>query len=284
MKRRIIGIALIVVLLAGIVYFGCRLASAGKEGNNDIPAVDDTNIDLTEIDKVIIPDGMPSKEKKYEGFTVGFNPANKTPNYVSWILLGEETEGASARSNKFWTDKEVEGCPDTRDYSRSGYDRGHMCPAGEQKWSDEAMHNSFVMTNICPQIHELNTGAWKTLEDKERIWAKRDSVIVIVAGPIYSNDDTKTIGTNEVRVPGAFFKVLLAPYADPVRAIGFVYPNMKSPGNMADYATTVDEVEKITGFDFFSSLPDDIEEAAESATSFREWNFNRKNDRKGSGK
>ncbi len=147
-----------------------------------------------------------------------------------------------------------------------------MCQAGEQKWSDEAMHHSFVMANICPQKHELNTGAWKTLEDKERIWAKRDSAIVIVAGPIYDSSDKETIGKSKVRVPSAFFKVLLAPYATPMRAIGFVYPNMRCDGNMASYAVSVDDVEKMTGFDFFAALPDDIESDIESIVPFKDWN------------
>ena len=256
-------------LMAICITAGCRNASADS---NTVVAT----VSLKDMEKVAVAKGTPSKVKEYEGFTVGFNPENKTPNYVAWILHGHETEGASQRSNKFWTDYDMPGCPDTRDYSRSGYDRGHMCPAGEQKWSDSAMHDSFVMSNICPQKHELNSGAWKTLEEKERVWARRDSSLVIVAGPIYDNSTPETIGKNGVRVPYAFYKVLLAPFAQPMRAIGFVYPNMRCPGNMANYATTVDEVEKITGLDFFTELPDRIEEQVESSASFKEWNSNRK--------
>ena len=134
------------------------------------------------------------------------------------------------------------------------------------------MHDCFVMTNMAPQDPSLNSGAWRTLETKERLWAKRDSAIVIVAGPIYTDSDRKRIGDSGVRVPSAFFKVLLAPYTEYPRAIGFVYPNMHSPGNMADYSMSVDEVEKITGLDFFYNLPDDIEEKVERSASFKEWN------------
>ncbi|MDE6522993.1 MAG: DNA/RNA non-specific endonuclease [Muribaculaceae bacterium] len=275
-KNKILKYAAVFLLIIGIAYFWNKLAPGAIE--NDIKS-DSTEssksspaIDYKELDKVTVSKSLPSIVKEYEGFTVGFNPENKTPNYVAWVLQGNETDGDVGRSNKFWTDTELEGCPDTRDYSRSGYDRGHICPAGEQKWSDEAMHHSFVMANICPQKHELNTGAWKTLEDKERIWAKRDSAIVIVAGPIYDKSDKETIGTNKVRVPSAFFKVLLAPYANPIRAIGFVYPNMRCDGNMQAYAVSVDDVEKMTGFDFFSALPDDIENDIESTVPFKDWN------------
>lgn len=266
MKKLVIGI-IISIMIACVIYFGCRIANAQ---NQNEPA--DEAVSIENIEKVSIPNDIPSVFKEYEGFIAYFNPERHTPNCISWILHRDETQGSSDRSNKFWTDKEVEGCPDTRDYTKSGYDRGHMCPAGEQKWSAEAMHDSFVMTNICPQKHELNSGAWKTLEEKERLWANRDSILVIAAGPIYNSPDPERIGQTGVAVPDAFFKVLLAPYASPIRAIGFVYPNMKSPGNMENYATTVDEVEKITGYDFFASLPDDSEYQVESVASFKEWN------------
>ncbi len=271
-KTKILKYAAVFLLIIGIAYFWNKLSPGAIDPNFDTPQQKESLIKLEDLDKVSQSKEVKSIMKKYEGFTVDFNPDNKTPNYVAWILHGSETEGASARSNKFWTDSDIEGCPDTRDYTRSGYDRGHMCPAGEQKWSAEAMNHSFVMANICPQKHELNTGAWKTLEDKERVWAKRDSAIVIIAGPIYDSSDKETIGKNKVRVPSAFFKVLLAPYAEPMRAIGFVYPNMRCDGNMASYAVSVDDVEKMTGLDFFSALPDSVENDIESIVSFKDWN------------
>ncbi len=278
-KTNILKYVLSLLAVGCIIFLGCRFALAN--GSEDNSAVKERRtkvrtLDLSNIEKVEKSEEIPSIIKEYEGFTVDFNPENKTPNYVAWILEGKEMEGTVGRNNKFWTDFDLENCPDSRDYSHSGYDRGHMCPAGEQKWSETAMHHSFVMANVCPQDHDLNSGAWKTLEDKERIWAIRDSAIVIIAGPIYDESDTETIGYNEVRVPSAFFKVLLAPYANPIRAIGFVYPNINCTGNMASYAVSVDDVEKMTGFDFFSSLPDDIEDDIESIVSFKSWNSPRK--------
>ncbi len=279
-KTKILKYAAVFLLIIGIAYFWNRLSPGAIDKNFDTPQQTESEsrsaIELSKLDKVEHTKDVPSVVKEYEGFTVDFNPENRTPNYVAWVLQGHETDGATSRSNKFWTDEELDGCPDTRDYSHSGYDRGHMCPAGEQKWSDKAMHHSFVMANICPQKHELNTGAWKTLEDKERSWARRDSAIVIVAGPIYDISDSETIGRNKVRVPSAFFKVLLAPFAKPMRAIGFVYPNMKCDGNMQAYAVSVDDVEKMTGLDFFSALPDDIENDIEATVPFKDWNSNKK--------
>ena len=132
------------------------------------------------------------------------------------------------------------------------------------------------MANICPQKHEINNGAWKTLETKERQWAERDSALMIIAGPIYTDQDRERIGRMGVRVPGAFFKVLLAPYLENPRGIAFVYPNMTAPGNMQDYAMSIDDLEKILGYDFFPSLPDDIENKVEPEFSFKEWNRSRR--------
>lgn len=280
MKHRI-WIFLLLALCVGLVCFGAyNLYSSKKnvEGNKAIVNDDKpeespagSNEKFNALDKVKSLPALESKEYEYEGFRISFNKHNRTPNWVAWELLGSETYGERGRHNKFWQDERVEGCPTNNDYRNSGYDRGHLCPAADQKWSDQAMIDCFVMANMCPQDHSLNSGAWNTLENRERDWARRDSAIVIVAGPVYSNEDTKTIGDG-VLVPGAFFKVILAPYLQKPRAIAFVYPNMPSPGSMQNYVTTVDEVEKLTGLDFFYELPDEIENEVESKSSFREWN------------
>ncbi|MDE6521468.1 MAG: DNA/RNA non-specific endonuclease [Muribaculaceae bacterium] len=223
------------------------------------------------LENVVIPSGLASQIKEYTGFTLSFNKENRTPNYVAWELLGTEVGGSVSRTDNFWPDNDIDGCTKHSDYTGSGYDRGHMCPAADQKWSEQAMIDCFVMANMCPQLHDLNAGAWETLESKERLWAKRDSAVMIIAGPIYADGETY-IEKSKVRVPDAFFKVLIAPYLDEPRGIAFVYPHAKCPGNMQDYATTIDEVEKITGFDFFSTLPDELEHKLESTYSFAEWN------------
>lgn len=269
--------------LVAVGLYGLNAGNRPGPGADPSPAEENVTaapapsspIQYQNLDIVKLPTGTPSQIKRYKGFLVSFNANNKTPNYVAWELLGEETDGAQSRKNAFWQDDEIEGCPASSDYTRSGYDRGHLCPAADQKWSELAMNDCFVMANMCPQDHSLNSGAWATLENKERIWAKRDSAIFIVAGPIYEKTDRTVIGDAKVRVPSAFFKVIIAPYLNNPRGIGFIYPNMASPGNMQNYSMTIDEVEKITGYDFFYNLPDSIEEAVESVASFKEWNTSR---------
>lgn len=238
-----------------------------------VPARQTASHDDQHLDWVRTASSAPSQEKEYTGFRLSFNSENRTPNWVAWELLGSEVSDSKAsRSNKFWQDTDLYNCPTTRDYTRSGFDRGHLCPAADQKWSQQAMEDCFSMANMCPQDHDLNTGAWNTLENRSRNWALRDSALVIVAGPIYTDSDTQTIGEAKVRVPGAFFKVMIAPYVDKPRGIAFIYPNMSSPGSMEQYVTTIDEVERLTGHDFFYRLPDEIENSIEATSSFKEWN------------
>lgn len=259
---------------AGMLVACSESTAEAIDGREPMPGDDapETPGHYRNLEFATTPENLPSQLKTYEGFTVSFNSDNHTPNWVGWELLAKEACGEIGRSDNFWYDPDIEGCPVTGDYTRSGYDRGHMVPAADQKWSQKAMEDCFVMANMCPQDHSLNAGAWATLEKKERQWAERDSCVVIVAGPIYESTDTKRIGNIGVRVPSAFFKVMAAPYLEQPRAIAFVYPNMSSPGNMQNYVMSVDEVEQLTGFDFFSNLPDEIENAIEATSSFKEWN------------
>ena len=130
------------------------------------------------------------------------------------------------------------------------------------KWSELAMLESFYLSNICPEIAELNGGVWEKLENRVRKLASELNVYVC-CGPIVSSSP-KRIGENRVAVPTKFFKVLCMQRKGKWQSIGFVMPNSAIKGSMFDYAVTVDEVERLTGHDFFYNLPDDIETQIES--------------------
>ncbi len=207
----------------------------------------------------------------YSAMKVSFNADARQPNWVAWELTAEHVGGSIPRAENFLNDPRVYGCPYTSDYTRSGYDRGHMCPAADNKWSELAMKECFYMTNICPQVHEMNAGAWEKLEDKCRTWAKAEGPIYIVAGPVLTDPLNETIGQSGVKVPQRFFKVVIAPYSNPPRGIGFIMNNGEVPGGMQASARSIDEVEEITGHDFFHTLPDDIEYQIESQCNFTQW-------------
>lgn len=260
---RLLG-AMIFVAIAGAATLVGR---CGDNGNQ--PSLNTGN--AAALLNVDTPDGLPQTVKNYEGFTVNFNPAMHQPNYVAWELTASEAAGTLPRRSNFAPDPEVAGCATLDDYRGSGYDRGHLAPAADMKWSRTAMDQSHLLTNISPQNHTLNAGRWNTLEQNCRSWAARDSAIVIVAGPVLSDRMRRHIGASAIPVPERFFKVILAPYAKPPRAIGFVMPNDDSRLPLESMVYTVDQIEEITGFDFFPSLPDEIENQVEAHANLRQW-------------
>lgn len=208
----------------------------------------------------------------HTGFTVSFNPEHQIPNWVGYELTGEETRGKVKRSNFFIPDPTLECCKaQTFDYSRSGYDRGHMAPAGDMRWDKRAMDECFFLSNICPQHPDLNQKRWNDLEIKIREWAVADSAIIIICGPLIGNKPRKTIGKNKISVPDGFFKVVLSPYRKKPQAIGFLFENKKATDPLHTYVVSVDSIESLTGRDFFSGLPDSIENIIEAQTDLTYW-------------
>lgn len=226
-------------------------------------------------DKLVMqtsPKGTPEQILKRTGYVASYNKTTLLPNWVAWHLTAERTEGSAKRSSvDFAEDTEV---PEPRatdwDYYNSGYDRGHMCPAADNKWSKKAMEESFLFTNMCPQNGNLNRGDWNEMEMACRKWAKKYGDLYIVCGPILYKGKHKTIGKNKVVVPEAFFKVVLRTGDDP-QAIGFIYKNTSGNRPKDSYVNTVDEVERITGIDFFPSLPDDVEKNVEATADIANW-------------
>ena len=202
---------------------------------------------------------------RHLGYTVSYNSFYKTPNWVAWELTRQETEGDEERTNKFLPDPELpEPRVTTSDYTRSGYDRGHMAPAADMKWSSRAMKESFYMSNICPQNRKLNRDDWGDLEESCRKWAEKYGTVHIACGPIYDTKSPKRIGKNRVAVPDRFFKVVLIYNRKNPMAMGFLFDNKAHHQNLKNYMVTVDKVEEETGLDFFPKVPDSIEERIES--------------------
>ena len=272
---KMLAATMLALAVVGAGYLGAGKKIDGSElidklFSSKSTAVATTAGDTEKFQTVTAPASLPQEMVHYKGFTVSFNPELHIPNYTVYELTKAEVDGDQARAKSFDCDESVKGCPQPSDYTRSGYDRGHMTPAGDMKWDYTAMRQSFFMTNICPQRHALNGGGWKTLEEKVRDWASRDSALIVITGPITA-PGMATIG-NGVAVPPRFFKVLLAPYAVPARGIAFIYRNEGGQKRVADQAVSIDEVEAVTGFDFFSALPDKEENRIESANNYNEWN------------
>lgn len=212
---------------------------------------------------------------QHKGYTVSYNSKLKIPNWVAWKLNAGHTKGKSQRSDLFLPDPhiaEASQAYDT-DYRQSGYDRGHMAPAGDMKWDQQAMDESFYLSNICPQAPELNQGSWRIIEEHCREWVNKEKgELYIVCGPIISKEESKhkQIGKNRVTVPEGFFKVILMNRNNQYDAVGFIFSNDNSFQRVSAHAVYTDQVEKTTGMDFFPSLPDSIENRIESLTAYDE--------------
>ena len=218
-------------------------------------------------EEIMIPAALkdrPEQILKRKGYVASYNKDMRVPNWVAWHLTASHTDGPASRKGvKFQEDYDVPSPRATHaDYVRSGFDRGHICPAGDNQWSSTAMQQSFLMTNICPQHPNLNRGDWNEMENACRRWAVEYGDLVIVAGPIYYKGNHKKIGRNKIQVPEAFFKVVLT-LGDNPRAVGFIYKNNRGNLPKDAYVNTIDDVERITGIDFFPQLPDELENKLE---------------------
>ena len=206
---------------------------------------------------------------EYLGYSVSYNKDRKIPNWVSYELLASETDGPYSRKGKNFRQDPSLRLPqaEDNDYRNSGWSRGHMAPAGDFKWSDDAMWDTFYFTNCCPQDQSLNAGQWSTLEKKVRDWANRFGSVRVVTGPLVWENSYGTIGYNKVVVPDAFFKAVLAGE----QSIAFVMYNKSENENMQKCAMSVDQLEELSGIDFFAELDDTFENQVESTFNLRNW-------------
>ena len=217
----------------------------------------------------------PEQILRRRGYTTSYNSQTKNPNWVAWHLTKSHTYGSFQRKEEVFTEDVDVSAPRATDwdYYNSRYDRGHMCPAGDNKWDRQAMTESFLFTNVCPQNHGLNKYEWNDLEMQCRDWAKEYGAVDIVCGPIYygrSDGNQVTIGRNKVWVPDAFFKVILCRKGSP-KCIGFIYRNEGKKQLKDEAVRTVDEIERLTGIDFFPALDDAVENRIEAKASLSDW-------------
>ena len=250
----------------------------GIERNSLVSTIEEDNNDTSEqtivVNSVEIPKilrDIPEQIIKRTAYTLSYNKETKCPNWVAWYLSADHSDGDWARSNDYREDCTVPSPRATNeDYKGSIWSRGHMCPAGDNKWDAVAMSETFLLSNMCPQDRSLNSGFWNQVEMDCRKWAKKYGGVYIVCGPLYYKNDHETIGINQIVVPEAFYKVILRLNPRP-KAIGFIVKNNEGKKKKDQYVNAVDEVERITGIDFFPALPDDIENEVEAYANLDDW-------------
>ncbi|MDR1646104.1 MAG: DNA/RNA non-specific endonuclease [Tannerellaceae bacterium] len=259
----ILACCCIVLLLHDSISF-----QGGQTSHIPDAAIRETADEKPEIPQLIAP----RKEQiiYHEGYTVSYNPEYKIANWVAYELTKEEVAGKVKRSDKFLPDPMIaqDETATNEDYRQSGYDKGHLAPAGDMKWSLQAMQESFYFTNICPQNKSLNTGIWNALEMQCRKWATHYGSVLIITGPVIENN-LKRLGKHRVGIPNAFYKIICIPSEKKPKGIGFLFENKNYiQTSIRSMTVPIDSVEQVTGIDFFPSFPLEIQEEMESAS---EW-------------
>ena len=211
------------------------------------------------------------------GYALAHSPDCKEPVCVAEHLLASRPKKVK-RSDDFRPDTDLkEGeRSELSDYAGCGYDRGHMAPAEDMSWDATAMSQSFLLSNMSPQVGVgFNQQIWKTLEMKVRSWAKVRGELYIFTGPIYASNDIKRTHDDAkgVCIPTHYYKIIY----DPKRfeAIAFVLPNAKLvTKDLPTYITSIDQVEELTGLDFLSKLKKEIQKTIETKVQPKMWATN----------
>ena len=207
---------------------------------------------------------------KHTYYTLAYSEENEQAYWVYYELTPELINGTQSRTDDFRADPLVTtGSASLADYSGSGYDRGHFCPAADMTLNKISMSESFYLSNMSPQLAGFNRGIWSSLEDQVRKWALEYSKLYVVTGPIFK-DNIASIGANKVTVPGYYYKVL---FDGKDKMIGLILPNASSSKSLIQFVVKVDEIEQQTGIDFFSGLDDKIENQLEGSINTASWDF-----------
>jgi endonuclease G, mitochondrial len=203
-------------------------------------------------------------------YSLSYLEKHEQAEWVCYSLNYNLLRGNTERSNNFRVDSSISTrSASLNDYKGTGYDRGHLVPAGDMKDSYRSMSESFFMSNMSPQDPSFNRGGWKRLESLVRSWAEKNELYIVTAGVL--KESLPKIGTNGVSIPKYFYKIIYAPSSS--KMIGFLMPNTKINLDLSDYVKTVDEIEKLTNIDFFYNIDDDLENRLESELRIDNWDF-----------
>jgi endonuclease G len=230
------------------------------------------SLGLTAQDFNYLPEKVGSNQTiEYTQFTLSYNNTHKQADWVAYELTAEEVAKKQDRCNCFSPDKRVvSGSATKQDYTSTGFDRGHLCPAADNNMSEKANKESFLMSNMSPQLPQFNRKIWAYLEDWVRKKATAYNKIYVVTGPVFVNN-LGTISTKKITIPGYYYKVLLRFEGTKVRAIAFLVPHVGADTDIKKYAVPINTIETITGLDFFPELDDKVENKVESQLSLKKW-------------
>lgn len=209
----------------------------------------------------------------HNGYSLSYSEPHEQAEWVAYELKKNQLSKTNFKRPFFEVDKAVKtASAHWRNYKKSGYTKGHLCPAADRRYSKAAHDETFLMSNVSPQHADFNGGVWSRLEQKVRYWAKKYNGVFVVTGGVLQ-PHLKTIGKDKVAVPKQFYKVLLDISGKQPRMIGFLVPHKNSNKPLYEFVVPVDTIEALTGIDFFAALEDGIEQPLEASGSYKSWSF-----------
>lgn len=220
---------------------------------------------------------LPTAHKGYiihhNYYTISYSEKDRQAEWVAYPLTPESIRGTQGRKNSFKPDPKVKQQPVvSKEYTKTGFDRGHLCPAADMKLNVTSMNESFYLSNISPQHPGFNRGVWQKLESKVRDWAIEKNGLYVVTGSII-NYQCGSISKKTIPVPCYFYKIIFKDFGSSKQMIAFLLPNESNDASLNSVITTVDKIEQLTGIDFFARLPNHIEESLESSIVISNWNW-----------
>ncbi|MBY0515680.1 MAG: DNA/RNA non-specific endonuclease [Bacteriovoracaceae bacterium] len=205
--------------------------------------------------------------------TIGYSEEFEVPQWVGYVMRKDNLRGCVSRGSNFRVDPLIStrsASPD--DYKSSGFDRGHIAPAGDMKWHAQAMSESFYMSNMTPQTAKMNRGQWAQLENQARAWMKEADETLVISGPILQAGLPR-IGNSQVAVPYEHYKILLRNRAGKKSAIAFLMGQNPATNDLSTYAVSVRTIEEKTGLNFFPHLSQSEQDDVEQNLDLNQWNF-----------
>jgi len=268
LKRKPIYTIIAVIIVIGIYSYEHFLNTEEKA---DI--VKEGQIVKENTNEYFLPTSTTNQIIHHQNYSLSYSESHEQAEWVAYELKASHLSSTNHKRPYFEIDKTVKtGAAHWRNYKKSGYDKGHLCPAGDRRFTKEAHDETFFTSNISPQEHQFNAGVWNRLEQKVRYWAKKNDGIFVVTGGILE-DDLKTIGEEDVAVPNQFYKVILDNTKGKTKVLAFLMDHKDSDLPLYKFVVSVDEVEALTGIDFFSELVDSIEDKLEASSDYKRWSF-----------
>lgn len=271
MKKTLV-IKVIICLFISTIFYSCRNNQEHFDSNQEILK---NNSDKNISSFNFLPKSTTNDIIVHDNYTLSYNEKYEQAEWVAYQLTPKNISHNDFNRPFFIEDPQVRtGSADWKNYKHSGYDKGHLCPAGDMRFSKKAYDDTFYTSNISPQDHDFNNGIWNTLEGKVRYWAKKYNGIYVATGGVL-NDNLETIGSEDVAVPEYFYKVLLRKDNNGnYKMIGFLMPGHDSTEALYKFVVPVDKIEAMTGIDFYPQLDDKIENLLEKNSDYKDWSFN----------